>query len=874
MLTVAASRGQARVLYDFVGVTTRAELAGLGIGPDHITAQTRAGRWQLSGIAVILHNAGLTRAELRRVALINCGPRAVLTSFTAIEQWGLRGWQRNEIHVLAPAGTSRPGLPGLVLHRIGDWTRADIVPARRLHRLAPALVIAASGFANPRPGCGLLAAAVQQRLLRPDKLRQALDAAPRTRHRVALRSAVADIAQGAEALSEIDFGRLCRRFELPPPTRQAIRTEPNGRRRYLDAQWRLPDGRVVAAEVDGALHLTPQRWYDDQLRQNELVIQGTIVLRFPSVIVRHEPELVAAQLRRMGGCASGRVADSSPCSSSSLSVSASAQAPLRRADPPHPRGVFCFAEIQQWQGRAMQTDDFHVFDTTLRDGAQREGITYSVADKLAVARLLDQVGVGFIEGGWPGAMPKDTEFFARAADGELALKHAVLVAFGATRKPSVRVEDDPQVQALLDSRAAVVTLVAKSDVWHVERALRTTLEENLAMVRDTVAFLRAEGRRVFLDCEHFFDGYLHDPDYGVRVLDAAAEAGADVGVLCDTNGGMLPMGVHDVVSDVRRRAGIRLGIHTQDDTGCAVANTLAAVDAGATHAQGTANGYGERAGNANIFSVIGGLVTKMGRDVLPDGCLSEMQRVAHAIAEIANLAPDTHAPYVGASAFAHKAGLHASAIKVAPEMYNHLDPTTVGNYQRILVTEMAGRASIELKARELGIEVADRPDVVSKVVERVKAREAEGWSYEAADASFELLLRDELGEKSDPFTVESYRVIVDRREDGAMVSEATVKVSAGGERAISTAEGNGPVNALDRALRKALERVYPRLAELELTDYKVRIMPGKHGTDAVTRVLIETSDHHQEWTTVGVHANVIEASWLALHDAVRFGLLP
>jgi 2-isopropylmalate synthase len=521
----------------------------------------------------------------------------------------------------------------------------------------------------------------------------------------------------------------------------------------------------------------------------------------------------------------------------------------------------------------MQTDDFHVFDTTLRDGAQREGITYSVADKLAVARLLDQLGVGFIEGGWPGAMPKDTEFFARAAAGELKLQYAVLVAFGATRKAGVRVEDDAQVRALLESRAPVVTLVAKSDVWHVERALRTTLEENLAMVRDTVAFLRAAGRRVFVDCEHFFDGYQHDPDYGVRVLDTAASAGADVGVLCDTNGGMLPMGIHEVVSDVKRRAGIRLGIHTQDDTGCAVANTLAAVDAGATHVQGTANGYGERAGNANIFSVIGGLVTKMGLDVLPPGCLAEMVRVSHAIAEIANLAPDTHAPYVGASAFAHKAGLHASAIKVDPELYNHLDPVIVGNDQRILVTEMAGRASVELKSAELGVDVSDRPDVVGTVVERIKDREAAGWSYEAADASFELLLRDELGQTNRPFTLESYRVIIDRREDGALVSEATVKLSAGGQRVISTEEGNGPVNALDRALRKALEHAYPQLAKMELTDYKVRIMPGKHGTDAVTRVLIETTDHEREWTTVGVHGNVIEASWLALHDAVRYGLL-
>jgi 2-isopropylmalate synthase len=336
---------------------------------------------------------------------------------------------------------------------------------------------------------------------------------------------------------------------------------------------------------------------------------------------------------------------------------------------------------------------------------------------------------------------------------------------------------------------------------------------------------------------------------------------------------MLPSGVHQVVTDVAGRAGIRLGIHTQDDTGCAVANTFAAVEAGATHVQGTANGYGERAGNANIFSVLGGLTTKMGRDVLPDGCLAEMVRVSHAIAEIANLAPDTHAPYVGAAAFAHKAGLHASAIKVAPAMYNHLDPTVVGNDQRILVTEMAGRASVELKAGELGVDVTSRPDVVGKVVEQVKQREASGWSYEAADASFELLLRDELEPRPAPFTVESYRVIVDRREDGSMVSEATVKVVASGERVISTEEGNGPVNALDRALRKALARVHPHLDDMELTDYKVRIMPGKHGTDAVTRVLIETSDGHREWTTVGVHGNVIEASWLALHDAVRYGLL-
>jgi 2-isopropylmalate synthase len=522
-------------------------------------------------------------------------------------------------------------------------------------------------------------------------------------------------------------------------------------------------------------------------------------------------------------------------------------------------------------------DSFHVYDTTLRDGAQREGISYSVADKLAVARLLDEVGVGFIEGGWPGALPKDTEFFARAQH-ELTLRHAELVAFGATRKAGWKAHEDPQVLALRDSGAPVVTLVAKSDVRHVTQALRTTYEENLDMVRDTVAFLKGEGRRVFLDCEHFFDGYLHDRDYGVRVLQAAFDAGADVGVLCDTNGGMLPMTLGRVVAEVRERTGFRLGIHCQDDTACAVANTLAAVEAGVTHVQCTANGYGERAGNADLFGVVGGLVTKMGRSVLPEGCLEEMVRVSHALAEIANIAPNTHQAYVGSSAFAHKAGLHASAIKVSPELYNHMDPATVGNDMRILVTEMAGRASIELKGRELGIDLAGHPEAVSRVVEKVKDLEASGWSFEAADASFELMLRDELeGTTPHYFDLESYRVLVEHRDNGDVVSEATVKmlVRNGGdapERVIATAEGNGPVNALDSALREALGRYYPELAGLELADYKVRILEGRHGTDAVTRVLIDTTDGKREWTTVGVHGNVIEASWHALVDALTFGL--
>ena len=541
-------------------------------------------------------------------------------------------------------------------------------------------------------------------------------------------------------------------------------------------------------------------------------------------------------------------------------------------------------------------DTFHVFDTTLRDGAQREGITYSVADKIAVATLLDELGVGFIEGGWPGAVPKDTEFFARAAAGELVLGTSTLVAFGATRKANVKAQDDPQVRALVDSGASVVTLVAKSDVRHVSRALRTTAEENLAMVADTVALLVAEGRRVFLDCEHFFDGYRFDRDYGVRVAEAAAEAGASVIVLCDTNGGMLPSRIHQTVADVVRRTGLRVGIHCQNDTGCAVANTLAAVEAGATHVQCTANGYGERPGNADLFAVVGNLVTKMEMPVLPAGRLTEMVRVSHAIAELANLLPDTHQPYVGSVAFAHKAGLHASAIKVDPVLYNHIDPALVGNDMRILITEMAGRASVELKAAELGVDLTAKPEVVSRVVETVKRREAGGWSYEAADASFLLLLRSELaraegragdaadarddGEPEDsrigpraaarPFTIESYRVIVEHNGVGGAKSEATVKVLVGGQRVIVTAEGNGPVNALDSALRQAVVAHYPQLAGVELSDYKVRILSGRAGTGSITRVLVTSADAASDWTTVGVHANVVEASFRALVDALLF----
>jgi len=516
-------------------------------------------------------------------------------------------------------------------------------------------------------------------------------------------------------------------------------------------------------------------------------------------------------------------------------------------------------------------DDFHVYDTTLRDGTQRESLSLSVEDKLAVAAHLDDLGVGFIEGGWPGANPKDAAFFRRAADGELTLRTATLAAFGATRKPGVAAADDPQVRALLDARAPVVTLVAKSHAGHVTRALRTTLDENLAMVRDTIALLRAEGRRVFLDAEHFFDGYFLDRGYALSVVRTAYDAGAEVVALCDTNGGMLPGRLADVVDGVVQ-LGVRVGIHAHNDTACAVANSLAAVEAGATHVQGTANGYGERAGNADLFSVVAGLEVKLGRQVLPDGSLAELVRVSHAIAELANVAPDPHQAWVGASAFAHKAGLHASALKVDPDLYQHTDPAVVGNDMRVLVSELAGRASVELKARSLDIAV-DR-ETVGRVVDRVKAMEAAGYTFEAAEASFELLLREEVdGARPRYFDLESYRVITESRADGTPVSEATVKLFVKGERVVATGEGNGPVNALDRALRQALERAHPQLAEFELVDYKVRILEGAHGTNAVTRVLVRTSDGEREWDTVGVDENVIAASWEALDAAYTFGLL-
>jgi 2-isopropylmalate synthase len=517
-------------------------------------------------------------------------------------------------------------------------------------------------------------------------------------------------------------------------------------------------------------------------------------------------------------------------------------------------------------------DSFHIYDTTLRDGAQQEGLNLSVHDKLTIARHLDDLGVGFIEGGWPGANPKDTEFFALAKK-ELKLKNATFVAFGATRRPNVKAADDALLGALRDSGAPAVTLVAKAFDRHVDLALKTSLDENLEMIRDSITHLRQEGQRVFLDAEHFFDGYRNNRAYALEVVRVAAESGADVIALCDTNGGMLPDELSQVVHDVLQASSARLGIHCHNDTGCAIANSMAAIEAGVTHVQGTLNGYGERTGNADLVSIIANLELKKDKKVLPVNALQEAFRISHAVAEVTNVSPSARQPYVGVSAFAHKAGLHASAIKVDPNLYQHEDPASVGNDMRMLVSEMAGRASIELKSQELGVDLGGDRDLIGRVVERVKEMESRGFTFEAADASFELLLHEELAGKRPTFFTIDHWLTTTERSEGSIVTKAEVTVTAQGKEITCSGSGNGPVNAFDRALRDGLNALYPELAVLELTDYKVRILEGRLGTGAITRVLVETSDGKGEWSTVGVHENVIAASAMALEDALTFGLL-
>jgi 2-isopropylmalate synthase len=526
-----------------------------------------------------------------------------------------------------------------------------------------------------------------------------------------------------------------------------------------------------------------------------------------------------------------------------------------------------------------------VFDTTLRDGAQFEGISLTVEDKLRVAEQLDWLGVAWIEGGYPQANPKDEEFFRRAAAGDLRLSTATLVAFGSTRRPAGRVDDDPTLRALVGAGTSTVCIVGKSWDFHVTEALGTTLDEGVAMVGDSVRFLRRAGLRVFFDAEHFFDGYKRHPEYALRVLEAAAEEGADCLVLCDTNGGSLPHEVQRITAEVVSYfEGVDIGIHTQNDTGCAVANSIAAVLGGARHVQGTVNGYGERTGNANLMTVIPDLTLKLGIATLPEGRLERLTAVSRHVAELVNLPPHPADPYVGSSAFAHKGGLHTSALgKVGGASYEHVDPALVGNRTRVLVSDLGGRSGMAMKAAEFGLELDAR--AAAELSERLKELEAEGYVFEAADASLELLMRRALGWDHDFFRVEAYRVSTYHREGPAsptgaidLATEATVKLWVGDERLAAVGEGNGPVNALDAALRSALGGRYPALDRIHLTDFRVRVLDGPSGpgltdTGAVVRVLVDFTDGDRTWTTTGVSPNVIEASWHALCDGLVFGLL-
>ncbi|MGO8861517.1 MAG: citramalate synthase [Acidimicrobiales bacterium] len=512
-----------------------------------------------------------------------------------------------------------------------------------------------------------------------------------------------------------------------------------------------------------------------------------------------------------------------------------------------------------------------IFDTILRDGSQQEGLSLTVDDKLRVAEQLDHLGVTFIEGGWPGANPKDIEFFARARR-ELMLSTATLVAFGSTRRAGVRVEDDAVLANLIDAGAPVACIVAKTWDRHVEEALRTSLDEAVAMVGDSVRYLVAHGLRVFLDAEHFFDGYRNNPEFALSVLAAAEEEGAEALVLCDTNGGSLPDYVGQAVADVRARSSAQLGIHCHNDAGCAVANSLVAVQAGVTQVQGCINGYGERAGNTDLSAAIPNLSLKLNIRTIPADRLERLTPVSHHIAELVNIAPNPQQAYVGHSVFAHKGGLHASAVARSADLYEHVVPSSVGNGTRVVVSEMAGRSTLALKAAELGLELDG--EVLGRVLDELKRLEHEGFHFEVADGSLELLLRRATGWNSDFFGVESFRIITDHGSTSfGVTTEATVKVRVGGERIVATAEGNGPVNALDAALRGAIGPRFPVLANIHLTDYRVRVLDTGKGTGAVTRVLVDTTDGEAVWTTIGVSENIIEASWQALYDSVVFGLL-
>ena len=508
-----------------------------------------------------------------------------------------------------------------------------------------------------------------------------------------------------------------------------------------------------------------------------------------------------------------------------------------------------------------------IYDTTLRDGTQREGISLSCDDKVRIARRLDDLGVSFVEGGWPGSNPKDAEFFERAKD--IRWQTARIAAFGSTCRVGGGPEDDANIRALVDSGAPVCTVVGKTWTLHVSDVLRTTLDENLRIIEASLAYLKAQGRRVIYDAEHFFDGYRADARYALATLEAARRGGADTLVLCDTNGGSLPWQVGEVVRAVREVVRLPLGIHAHNDSETAVANSLAAVHHGATHVQGTVNGYGERCGNANLCSVIPALELKLGEECLPPGKLQSLSEASRFVAEVANIASDEHQPYVGRSAFAHKGGIHVAAMRRSVVSYQHVEPELVGNRMRVVVSELSGRGNLLSKAEELGLGTA--ADLAS-VLNEIKELEARGFSFEAAEASVALLMKRQEAGYRPPFELVDFLVNVEHRAGRGIFAEAMVKVRVEGEVLHTAAEGDGPVDALDAALRKALLPRYPAVAELHLKDYKVRILDSEHGTAAITRVLIDSQKGDRDWSTVGASTNIIEASWRALSDSVEYGL--
>ncbi len=514
-----------------------------------------------------------------------------------------------------------------------------------------------------------------------------------------------------------------------------------------------------------------------------------------------------------------------------------------------------------------------IYDTTLRDGCQAEGVAFSVEDKLRIARRLDQIGVAYIEGGWPNETnPRDREFFQRAAD--IEWQTARIAAFGSTRRANIAPEDDQQLQELIASRAPVITIVGKSWDFHATDVLRVSLDENLRMIEDTIAYLKDQCEEVIFDAEHFFDGYRADAEYAMECLRAADRAGADALVLCDTNGGALPDAIRQIVATVKVEFDTLLGIHCHSDAGVAVANSIAAVQAGCSQVQGTINGYGERAGNTNLCVIIPNLELKLGMRCLPEGNLAQLTELAHFTSEIANLPPDNRQPYVGTSAFAHKGGMHANAVLKNPTSFEHVEPETIGNDRRILVSDSSGSSTIVHKLREIWPDLQRDDPLVRQVLDRIKHLEKDGYEFEAAEASFELLAKRLKEGLSPPFNLHGYRVTIYKADENSEpYCEATVKVGVGDKDVHTAGEGTGPVNALDNALRKALTELFPKLTDFSLTDYKVRVLRADEGTAAAVRVLIETSNGEKSWGTVGVHENIIEASWQAIIDSLIYGLL-